>query len=343
MQRREFLQSSLGAVAATAIAGAPCLASETWVENSTRRVLYVLAQFARATPKSMQTVVDTIGNSSFNVVVLSFLQASIVGGKLALLYNGNEFSSLAPEVPALLARLRSGFRGRKQIMLSIGGWQHLATFEAIRSFGVSAFVRQLTQEVIQPLGLEGIDLDLEPQKGGLDQWVAAHYEYGKSLAELTNEYKHVHPTHLVTHAPISSVAAELYAKPAPIPGLNGGLLAATRTKNGNNIDWLNVQLYEGGLIDGGDIAGYYRNSLTEPLMKMRAQTGIAHPLHFLTPLFQPEAKQPLEFCRQTIEAIDHRCADLSVGNISGVALWDYRQVAPSIQSWSHGLEAILHG
>ncbi len=342
MQRREFLRSSLGALAVTAIAGASCLASETWVANSTRRILYVLAQFSQATPEAMRNVVETIGGSSFNVLILSFLQASLAGGKLTLLYNGNEFSSLRPEVPALLARLRSGFGARKQVMLSIGGWQQQPTFEAIRSFGVPAFVRQLMKEVIQPLGLDGVDLDLEPQTGGLDKWMAVHDAYGKTLVELTNEYKRVHPTHLVTHAPLSSLAAELYAKPKPLRGVNGGLLAATRTTHGNNIDWLNVQFYEGGLIEGGDIAGYYRDSLAGPLMVMQKQTGVVRPLHFFAPLFQPQAKQPLEFCRQTIEAIDHRCADLHAGRINGVALWDYRQVAPSIRNWSRGLEAALH-
>jgi hypothetical protein len=277
------------------------------------------------------------------VLILSFLQANLVGGKLTLLYNGNEFSSLSPQVPALLTRLRSGFGVRKRVMLSIGGWQEQATFEAIRSFGVPAFVRQLTTEVIQPLGLDGIDLDLEPRTGGLDRWIAVHNTYGKTLADLTNEYKRVHPTHWVTHAPPSGVAAELYAKPKAIPGLNGGLLAATRTAHGNNIDWLNVQFYEGGVVGNGDIAGYYRNSLAAPLIAMEKQTGISRPLHFLTPLFQPEAKQPLEFCRQTIQAINDRCANLHAGRVDGVGLWDYRQVAPSIRNWSRGLEAALHG
>src|SRR5665213_3900786 len=108
MQRREFLRFSSDALAVAAIAGAPRLASETWVTNKTRRILYLLGQFSQATPESMQSVVETLGNSGFNVLILSFLQASLVGGKLTLLYNGNTFSSLAPEVPALLARLHSG-------------------------------------------------------------------------------------------------------------------------------------------------------------------------------------------------------------------------------------------
>lgn len=339
MLRRKFLLSSLSALAAATVESRASSARP----DRTRRILYVLGQFSQATPESMQTVVETIGTSDFNVLILSFLQASLVRGKLTLLYNGNEFSSLHPEVPKFLSRLRSGSAQRRRILLSIGGWKHQPTFEAIRSFGVPAFVRRLTEEVIQPLGLDGIDLDLEPQTGGLDKWMEVHDAYGQTLVEITNEYKRVHPTHLVTHAPLSSVAAALYVKPAPISGLLRGLLAGTRAKRGNNIDWLNVQLYEGGLVPGGDIGGYYRDSLVLPLIQMRAESGIAVPLHFLAPLFQPEAKQPLAFCVETMRAIDGRCADLHAGRLDAVALWDYRQVAPSIEPWSRGLEAALHG
>jgi hypothetical protein len=342
MQRREFLRSSLGVVAAATIPGAPSLASETWVANPTRRILYEIGQFSQTKPDAIRIVVETIGGSGFNVLILSFLQASVSRSKLTLLYNGNEFPSLAPEVPALLARLRSGFGSRKRVMLSIGGWQELRTFKAIRSYGVPAFVRQLTEQVVVPLGLDGIDLDLEPQKGGLDQWMAVHDEYGKTLIELTNEYKRLHPTHTLTHAPISKVAAEFYTKPRPIPGMNKALLAATRGNQSNNIDWLNIQFYEGGIIEGGDIAGYYRDSLAAPLIHMQQQTGITTPLQFLTPLFEPEAKQPLAFCSRTMEAINRRCADLHAGKINGVALWDYGGVASSIRDWSQGLEAALH-
>ncbi len=287
-------------------------------------------------------VVETLGRSRFNVLVLSFLQASLSSGRLTLSYNGNSFSSMLRQVPALLARLRAGFGERKRVMLSIGGWQHLPTFEAIRSFGVQGFVRQLSEEVIVPLGLDGIDLDLEPQTGGLDHWIRAHEEYGLTVVELTNEYKRVRPEHLVTHAPISGVAAQIYTQPRPLPGLPKGLLAATRTGYGNNIDWLNVQMYEGGQVVGGDIAGYYRAALAAPLTKIQAQTGVAATLGFLTPLFQPDAKQPLAFCREVITSINRRCADLDAGSVTGVALWDYRQVAPSMREWSDGLNSVLH-
>lgn len=339
MLRREFLRSSFGALAAATVA--PRMKAQITASGPSRRILYLLGQFSDATPASMRACVETVGGSGFNVLILSFMQAKLAGGQLKLTFNGNAFSNLSPLVPGMLARLRSGFATRKRVMLSIGGWQNLPTFEAIRSFGVPAFVRQLTEQAIAPLGLDGIDLDLEPQTGGLDRWFAVHREYGKTIVDLTNEYKRVHPAHLVTHAPTSAVAAEFYAQPAAVPGVNGGLLHATRTNRGNNIDWLNVQLYEGGAVEGGDIAGYYRDSLVKPMMKIVPQTGIAKALPFLTPLFEPAAKQPLAFCRRTIAAIDARCADLHAGRVRGAALWDYDQIARSIGDWTQGLEAAL--
>lgn len=339
MQRRDFLRSSFAVLAACA--AAPVLRAADMAHSvRTRFVLYVLGQFADATPRQIQTAVSTLGPTGFNVIVLSFLQADFKNGKLTLSYNGNSFP-LAPEVPALLHQLRSGFAHRKRILLSIGGWKHRPTFDAIRSIGVPAFVRQLSDQVITPLDLDGIDIDLEPQQGGLDQWMAVHIDHAKTIANLTNEYKRVHPAHIVTHAPISALAAQLYAKPAPLPGLPEGLLAATRSARGNNIDWLNVQFYEGGAVDNGDIAGFYCDSIAAPLLKMQTRTGLPRPLDFLIPLFEPAAKQPLEFCRTTLHAIEQRCAHLNAGSLSGVALWDYRQVAPQIRDWSDGLQSAL--
>jgi len=344
MQRREFLQSSFGALASAAITPFTGMASSVVRApgDLTRRVLYVLGEFTQTDKVAMRNAVEAVGASGFNVLILSFLQATAANGKLSLSYNGNAFSSFAPEVPAMLARLRSGFGVRKRILLSIGGWASAPMFDVIRSFGAARFVRQLTDEVITPLGLDGIDLDAEPTKGGIEEWFNVQREYGSTLVEITNEYKRLHPTHGVTHAPISPVAAEFYAKPTRMPGADTGLLQATRTKQGNNIDWLNVQFYEGGMVEGGDIAGYYRKFLAGPLAEMREQTGITRPLRFLTPTFEPDAKQSLEFCQQMIAGINQQCANLHAGSVSGVALWDYRQIASAIGDWSKGLEAVLH-
>lgn len=330
--------SCVGALASAAVAK---VAASRDGRSGTRRVLYVMAQLTQTDAAALHDLTETLGSSGFNVFILSFLQADYSNNKLTLSYNGNPRSAFAAGVPASLAHLRAGFGERKRLLLSIGGWNHAQTFEAIRSAGVPAFVRQLSEEIVTPLGLQGIDLDLEPGVGGIEQWFGVHHEYGKTVVELTNEYKRAHPSHVVTHAPIAPVAADLYAKPTALPGLPHGLLAGTRTGDKNNIGWLNVQLYEGGEIAGGDIAGFYRESLMKPLVAMRTQTGIARPLHFLTPLFEPAAKQPLEFCEHTIAAIDKGCEELHAGKVNGVALWDYRQVQPAIAEWSRGIQTAL--
>jgi hypothetical protein len=340
MRRRAFLGSSILAAAGALVA--PRAAPSNLQGARTRRILYILGQFSAGTPEAMHLAAETIGNSSFNVLILAFLQATLVNGKLSLSYNGNAFPQLGPQVPALLARLRSGYGARKRLILSIGGWASAGNFEAIRSFGVPAFVRRLTQEAIAPLGIEGLDLDPEPNRGGMDQWMGVYREYATTLIEITKEYKRVHPTHLVTHSPIAAVAAEFYAKGGRQASQGTTLLEATRAHGGNSIDWLNVQFYEGGLIENGDIAGFYRDSLAAPLKLRATQTGIPNPMSFLMPGFEPEAGQPLAFCQQTIAAINRRCADLHMGKLKGAALWDYRQVAPEMANWSHGMEAALH-
>ncbi len=343
MNRREFLLSSLAAgLAANSVRGMSQRGSRS-VLDSSRRILYVMADLTETNPARQRTLVDTLGSSGFNVLILSFIEASMAGGKLSLLYNDNAIQSFAPQFPALLAQLRSGFAARKRIQISIGGWGHTATFAAIRGVGVPAFVRQLTEEIIAPLGLDGIDIDLEPQHGGLENWMGVHRDYGKTIVDLTNEYKRVHPTHLVTHAPISPVAAEMYVKAVSVEGRKISLLEGTRTPQGNNVDWLNVQFYEGGVVVEGTIADYYRTQLAGPLSAKLDSFGIAQPLHFLTPTFEPQAKQPLKFCQQTIAAINQSCEDLQAGKLNGVALWDYLQVAPDIDDWSRGLEEALPG
>ena len=341
MNRREFLSSSLAAAIATrGLRGWSQDVSDSLPET-TRQILYVMADLTETDPVKQRSLVETLGPSGFNVLILSFVQARVKDGKLSLLYNDNAVQSFAPQYPALLAQLRSGFAAPRRIQISIGGWRHTATFAAIRSAGVPAFVRQLTEEIIRPLGLDGIDIDLEPEQGGLENWMGVHRDYGDTIVELTNEYKRVHPTHLVTHAPISPVAAGMYVQAVAEDGLKTSLLEGTRTSHGNNVDWLNVQFYEGGIVGEGSIADYYRTQLAGPLKDKANQFGISQPLNFLTPTFEPQAKQPLEFCQQTIAAIDQSCADLQAGRLAGVALWDYRQVAPTIDDWSRGLEAAL--
>lgn len=338
IQRRRFLCNSLAVIGSTTIR-AQVLGPGSYIPP--KQILYVLGQFSAGKQEAMQAAAETIGASRFNIVVLSFLQAAWTNGKLSLSYNGNDVARLAPGLPALFRRMRSGFATRRRLMISIGGWQQTATFAAIQKAGAAAFVQQFSEQVIVPFGLEGIDLDLEPETGGLDQWIAVHREYGKVLADVTNKYKRLHPAHTVTHAPMSHVAAQVYAAAMPLPGMPHGLLAATQTARGNNVDWLNVQLYAGSSPLEGDVAAFYRGELAGPLAKHQEENGIRNALAFCVPLFQPQAKQPLAVCREAILQIDRRCADLHFGNVRGVALWEYAQIAAGMEKWSRGLESVL--
>lgn len=336
MQRREFLYGSMAAAALRAMPAAAVAATPT------RRILYVYGQVPQP-EAAVDAAVQSLGNSGFNVLILSFLRVHLERGKLDLRYNDTPFSALNATLAPIVRRLQRGFPQRKRILLSLGGWAQLGAFEAIRTYGVEEFVAVLNREVIAPLGIDGLDIDLEPMTGGLPEWVAVHHEYGKTIADLTNVYKQTNPTHVVTHAPVSGIAAQLYATPALLPGLPEGLLAATRTAQGNNIDWLNVQFYEGGAVTGMTIPEFYRSQLAGPLVAAQAKSGVRRPLHFLTPLLEPNAAQPLDFCRRTIAAIDDDCRSLHAGNVDGVALWEYGQIASAINQWSSGLQAALRG
>lgn len=302
----------------------------------------MLGQFEQTDEARLNAIAATLAGSRFNVFTLAFLGVDLTQGKLQLLYNGHAFPALSPRLSEILRRLQGG--GTKKILLSIGGWQSANTFAVIRSTGIPAFVQQLTQQVIAPLRLDGIDLDLEPMQGGLDQWMAAYREHGATLALLTNEYKRIHPNHIVSHSPIAPVVAELYVKDVEMDGLRDGLLSSTRTMHGrNNINWLNVQLYEGGTVVGGDNATYYKESLVQPLLPLQKKTRIQYPLDFLQPTFQPEAKPPqsMEFCRQALIGINALCATLHGGRLQGVSVWEYKQIASGIFAWSQSMEEAL--
>lgn len=336
MRRREFLGSCLAAGALDAV---PAVAAPA---AATRRILYVYGQIPQP-QQAVNAAVEALGNSGFNVLILSFLRVFLNGDQLELRYNDTPFSELNATLAPVVRRLQTGFAGRKRVLLCLGGWAQLGAFEAVRRFGVPRFIAQLNREVNTPLGIDGLDLDLEPMTGGLPEWMAVHHEYGKTVADITNEYKRSNPSHIVTHAPVSGIAADLYAKPTPLPGLPQGLLAATRTTQGNNIDWLNVQLYEGGAVTGMTIPDFYRSRLVAPLEASQAASGVRRPLRFFTPLFEPHANQQLEFCRKTIRAIDASCRSLNAGSVDGVALWEYRQIASAIDRWSSGLQGVLRG
>jgi hypothetical protein len=344
MQRREFLRLGAAAVAAGGFVG------RAWGVASqprTRRILYLAGQVSPA-------LVERLGPSGFDVAILAFLYARWRRGRLELRYNARPARALPAGLGRELRRLRRGFAARKRVMISLGGWGSSATFAAIRSAGVERFLEQFDREFVTPLGLEGIDLDLEPSTVAENTpagWRAVHEEYGATLVALTNGYKARHPDHDVSHAPIASVAAALYARDGGLRSVGGSFFEATRTARGNNLSWLNVQFYEAGDPKFGLDAGakparipeFYQRELLVPLWRARAATGIARPWERLVPGFEPRYHQTLAFCEQTLRSINDEVTSLAGVSTAagGVFVWDYAQIAARLPAWSAGLERAL--
>jgi len=331
--RRSFLRCGAAAILA---AGARGRAQAPATPG--RRILYVAGRFSSPRAAAFEAAVAAIGPSEFNVIILAFAQASYRQGRLRLLYNGVPPRRLSPRLSESLRQLRGGFRTRKRILLSLGGWGNAATFAAIRSAGVDAFLRQLDDEIVGPLGLDGLDLDLEPGTKAENTpagWHAVHDDLGGTLVTVTNAYMRRHPGHWITHAPISSVAAALYVRDGKVRGIPGSIFQATRAGTGNNIAWLNVQFYEAGDPKPQPVAAYYRDQLLQPLLDGRRGTGLARPWEALALGFEPHYHQNLEACEATLRAV--RRATAGSGPPGGAFVWQYGQIAHEVKQWGTGL------
>jgi len=301
-----------------------------------RRIVYIAGHLDRA-------LVQRLGPAGFNVAILAFLYARYVPGQgLRLSYNGVAPARLPRALAADLRLLRDGFGERKKLLISLGGWGNRRTFDAIRSAGVEPSLAQIEREITGPLGLDGLDLDLEPSTVAENTpagWHAVHDDLGATLVALTNRYMRHHPSGIITHAPIASVAASLYARDGHVRGVPGSFFHATRSPRGNNIAWLNVQFYEAGDPKPLSIPAFYRDQLVRPLLARRAATGIARPWEALIPGFEPRYHQNLAACEQTLRALNRALAPQ--GPVGGVFLWQYGQIAPAVASWGAGLRQAL--
>lgn len=346
MRRRQFLELAVAGVADWGAGAGVCrpLYARALAAPPRRLALYASGHITPA-------LVAGLGASEFNLVILAFLYARYRRGALELRYNALPATHLPASLGAHLRRLRRGFPVRKAALISIGGWGNAPTFEAIRAAGVPRFLDQLEREIVAPLGLEGLDLDLEPGTVAENTpagWHAVHDEYGATLIELTNGYMARHPSHLVTHAPIASVAAALYARDGHVRGIQGSIFEATRTARGNNIAWLNVQFYEAGDPKPESIPDFYQRELITPLWQQRARTDIARPWERVLPGFEPRylmhnsglgARAVLAECEATLAAINQVIAPR--GPAGGAFLWQYGQIAHDVSAWGRGLRSAL--
>ncbi len=303
-----------------------------------RLVLYVFDLVA-GPAQPIDAMIKAIGASSFNVLTLAFLNIRRANGQAIFKYNDSPLSQLPKELPGYIQKLKSGFAAPKKVLISLGGWANQDDFRSIRAIGVDKFVDQLNSQVIRPLGLDGIDLDLEPDVESPEAWHGIYDELGRTIVDLTNRYKAANPHHVVTHAPTSGLTESLYINDARLQSLKGSILESTRAPSGNNIDWLNVQLYEGGAVKNGTITSFYKDRLVAGLVAKSKSTGIATPLDFLSPTFEPDFHQSLEFCQGTLRDIANACR--TVGRLDSVGLWEYGQTKTRTLDWSQGLTASL--
>lgn len=303
-----------------------------------RLVLYVFDQIA-GSAESINAMIEAIGASSFNVLILAFLNTRQAGGQAVFRYNDSPLAQLPKDLAFHIQKLKSRFAAPKKVLISLGGWANQDDFRAIRTIGIEKFVGQLNAQVIQPLGLDGIDIDLEPAIESPEAWQAIYDELGRTIVDLTNRYKSTNPDHVVTHAPTSGLTARLYVNDGRLQGLAGSILESTRAATGNNVDWLNVQLYEGGAVKNGTITHFYKDQLVDALAAKTKSTGIANPLDFLSPTFEPDFHQPLEFCQGTLRDIAKACHE--TGRLDSVGLWEYGQTKARTADWSQGLAGSL--
>lgn len=303
-----------------------------------RLVLYVFDQLTGST-ESLREMIEDIGASSFNVLVLAFLNVRQSNGQAILRYNDSPLAQLPKELRGVIQKLKSGFAAPKKVLISLGGWANQDDFRSIRAIGIEKFVRQLNTQVIRPLGLDGIDIDLEPSIESPQAWQAIYDELGRTIVDLTNLYKAANPGHFVTHAPTSGLTERLYINDGRLQGLPGSILESTRFASGNNVAWLNVQFYEGGAVKSGTITGFYKDQLATSLAAKSRSAGIADPIDFLSPTFEPDFHQPLEFCQGTLRGISKACHQ--TGRLDSVGLWEYGQTKAHTRDWSQGLAESL--
>ncbi|MGH9518201.1 MAG: hypothetical protein ACRD2D_01070, partial [Terriglobales bacterium] len=87
------------------------------------------------------------------------------------------------------------------------------------------------------------------------------------------------------------------------------------------------------------IAAFYQNELLQPLLQIRAATGLSRPWEALAPGFEPRYHQDRAYCSATLRQIVDETA--AWGPPAGAFLWQYGQIAADIMAWGRDLERAL--
>lgn len=290
------------------------------------------SNWAAATPseqaaiqQQIESTVTELSKLPWNVYILAFLHVHAQTLPMQLVYNGTPVASLYPGLGAELAKLKAA---GKRLLISIGGWDNACDFSGIQTVGVAAFLTQAQQQVIGPLGLDGIDLDLEPtQDSGYycpvePSWNGVYEKYSPVLVELSNQAAAAGL--VVSHAPAMYMDSTYYTGP-------NGILVGTKQGTGNSIAFLNYQTYG----EGTNLAPTFEAFVGQI---DSASTGIANPAEFVCAGFGIAdglndnvvvAGQGIVQLRQTY------------GEIGGAFVWRFTASQTQMALWATTLSAAL--
>ena len=281
-----------------------------------------------AIEQQIESSVTELSELAWNVYILAFLHVHARSVPMELFFNGTPVGKLYPGLGQQLARLKAS---GKRVLISIGGWDNACDFSGIQGVGVAAFLAQARQQVITPLGLDGIDLDLEPTEDNDPRlycphepgWDAVYERYSPLLVELSNQA--AAGGLLVTHAPAMYMDSGFYTDP-------GGILAGTRQgAGGNSIAWLNYQTYG----EGPGVAQTFETFVgqIDP-----GTTGIADPAAFVSAGFgiaDGLDDDPDVACEGIVQLRG------KYGQINGAFVWRYTTDRGQVADWGTKLSDAL--
>jgi len=283
---------------------------------------------------TIQSTVTALGATSFNVFINFSLGASIdSSNNVTFTFNGTTIADLYPNLSSEFLTL-SGTND-SMILISLGGWAAEGDFAALQQYqnNVGSAGQLIFDQVIQPLGLNGLDIDLEAS--GTISWQQSYQDYGGLIATITNDLAALGC--IVTHVPPSGVANEYYINGDPSNGIPS-IVQACQTSTGNNISWLNIQFYGGGEVgDEKATEDYYNAYLLSPLTQLDL-TGV-NPNTFLVAGFDanPSADQDLTFITDVLSNLTQ-----TNGSVGGCFVWNYGQIpANAVNQWAFEINAAM--
>jgi|GEM_PF-3297293 len=240
----------------------------------------------------LETATTRLRNTRFNVLVFSSLEVEIEYGELRLSFNDTAFDELYEDLDEIFDELKAG---GKTLLFSVGYWTGSHVFEAISKVGVEAFCKAFYEQVAKPLGIDGLDIDLEAGKEG-ETWESVFNTYGQLIIDLTNHYTQTYGG-VVSHVANMNIVDTQYLN-AGIEGSKEGILAATKGTHKNNISWISVNLPAQNQPD--QVLKFFGDKVMKPLEKVGFKLKINRPKDMIVPGFAAYTPDYLEPGQQLI-------------------------------------------